>query len=743
MSSKSNKNEEYFQTILQNYSIDIIEARTFEKIADLIISAIEDAIDPFFNIVGQVKDGTIKGIVRHKGGLDGPLSGDGLPLDGPGVIVRSINTKKIINLPDTRQDPDVLPVEVTSDSFTLSEIAVPILAQGKSIGIINIEETETNAFDEYDQKFLEDLSRYAGVSLSNIIYSNRLNGLHKHTSQLSTSTNLVDVAEQTLQAMTETLELETCTFLLSDDGVFSKISEKGLDKSIQLRKKSLQGLARAGDYSDKDMILARTDRFRKADDIEFISELETPVIINDEVVAILSAKSIRPDNYTDQDKQLLEILASHVASAIQRIRLQEEQIQYEAKLTALHDSASRLVYSDSQEDIWRVTNKISRDLFDYEYVSLGFVQDNQIRYLYSPGDEENPTLLDPDEELAVLFFDLSRDNTVITRAVKTGEIQDVPDTSLDPDFVCTVFDDDGEPVLKSEYTIPIIQSGKVVAILNAESEKLNAFSEQDKKLLETLASNISAALMRLKVTEELVLERVRVEQAHELDRMKNQFISTATHELRTPVTSIIGFLELVLDYSSEELPDTVRNDLNVVFRNAMRLVHMTNDLLDVQRINSGRFEVTLNQIDLRKTLVDVLEELSPLFTEKQQTLLVDSPNEIVVNVDETRISQLFINLIRNANKFTPEKGTIEITVKPIDSYVQFTVKDSGIGLSEEDISKLFKPFPSIQHEINVSSTGLGLAICKGIVDLHNGEIWAESEGKGMGSTFSAKIPINS
>jgi signal transduction histidine kinase len=559
MSSKSNQSkEEYYLTVLQAYALDIIEATTFEEIAELVISALEATIDPFFYVVGQVKDGAVKGIVRHKGGLlTGPLDGDGIPIDGPGVMIRSLNTRKVINLPDTRKDPNVLSVEVTSDSYTLSEIAVPILTQGKSIGIINIEEVETHAFDEYDQKFLEDLSRYAGVSLSNIIYSNRLNGLHKHTSQLNTSSSIEEIAEQTLQAMTETLEMETCTFLLNYEGDFRPIAEKGLDKSIQLREKALQGLGNI------------QERFRKAEEIEFISELDTPININDKVVAILSAKSIRPDNYTDHDKQLLDILANHVASAIHRIRLQRE---------------------------------------------------------------------------------------------------------------------------------------------------------------------------RERVLEELTLERVRVEQANELDRMKNQFISTATHELRTPVTSIIGFLELVLDDSSEELPESVRNDLNVVFRNSMRLVDMTNDLLDVQRITSGRFEVTLEEVELINTVNDVLEELKPLFSDKKQKLLVDAPERLMVNVDESRISQLLINLLRNANKFTPEKGLIEVKVEAIDSYVQVSVKDSGIGLREEDLGKLFTPFPGIQHGLNVSSTGLGLSIAKGIVELHNGTIWAESDGLGTGSIFIFKIP---
>jgi len=191
---------------------------------------------------------------------------------------------------------------------------------------------------------------------------------------------------------------------------------------------------------------------------------------------------------------------------------------------------------------------------------------------------------------------------------------------------------------------------------------------------------------------------------------------------------------------NQDLPEIVKDDLNVVFRNSIRLVTLTNDLLDVQRITSGRFEIHREQVDLVNTLNEVVEELTPLFNEKQQVLSVVAPGELGVEVDELRISQLLINLLRNANKFTPEHGNVTVSVESIEGNVLVTVKDTGIGLSVEDLGKLFKPFPGIHHGLGVSSTGLGLAICKGIVDMHNAMIWAESEGLGKGSTFTVKLP---
>ncbi|MBN2229075.1 MAG: GAF domain-containing protein, partial [Candidatus Thorarchaeota archaeon] len=377
-------------------------------------------------------------------------------------------------------------------------------------------------------------------------------------------TSIDEVAELTVDAMTDSLELELCAFLLNQDEVFQIIYEKGLEESIRRRETALKYFRS----------YAPSQSWREANNLEFLSELQIPIDVDGKVVVILIAKSIQPDKYTEQDKKLLEILASHVATAIQRIKLLEEQLQYEQRLEALHASAARLVKSNSIDDICKVTYEIIRGIFNYEWVGIGFVKDKTIRFPYATG---NVQTLDSSiwyslSETPIEFsYNIDTDNTVITRAVKTGETQDLPDTRLDPAYKSAGLVEGGVPVLKSEYAIPIIHSGEVIAVLNAESTKLDAFSEQDKKLLETLANNISAVLMRLNVAEEreriqqeLALEHIRVEQANELDRLKNQFISTATHELRTPVTSIIGFLELVLDYSSEELPESVRKDLNVV-----------------------------------------------------------------------------------------------------------------------------------------------------------------------------------
>jgi len=736
-------NEKYLQKleILQTFILDIIEADTFEEITKHVFDALQATIDPYLMGVSRVRLGALQGYAKIKGEeIKSGHVGIGLPLDGPGIMVKAVNTRKICNVPDTREDPTYVIVEAGGGVHTLSEIAVPILVHGKSIGVVNIEEMESHAFDESDQEILKALAGYTGVSLSNIRYSNRLSSLHRHTSQLSMLTSVGEVAEQTLDDMTTTLELETCTFLQSQNGELKPILEKGLDKTIQLREKANE-------------LPSLHDRLREAEKLDFLSELETPIIVDDEVVAILRAKSIRADAYSKQDSELLETLANHVASAIQRIRRLEAQIQYETKLEALHLHTSKLTDAESIDEIADYTIDAMETTLGFTWINMAIVEDNFITtVINSSTSRRRPSIgsrtreeSDPSDPDYKWHLD---GPGIIVKAVNTKKTILISDIREDPSY----FEYGGKKAkrdrLLSELCVPVVSDGKVVAVLNTESTQLDFYDERDQVLLEILASHVASAMMRLQhnkerelAQQELALEQLRVEQADELSRLKNQFISTATHELRTPVTSILGFLELVLDYSSEDLPDTVRKDLNVVFRNAMRLVDMTNDLLDVQRITSGRFEVNLEQVDLVNTLNEVVEELTPMFTEKQQVLTVEAPSELSVNVDEVRISQLFINLLRNANKFTPAEGNIGVKVEPFESHVQISVKDSGIGLSEEDIEKLFKPFPAIRHGVNVSSTGLGLAICKGIVDVHMGVIWVESDGPGQGCTFIVRLPI--
>ena len=306
---------------------------------------------------------------------------------------------------------------------------------------------------------------------------------------------------------------------------------------------------------------------------------------------------------------------------------------------------------------------------------------------------------------------------------------------------------EGHIPIKNLLSVPVLLGGAIVGQINLANSIMD-YSDLDVAVIERLANVYALATHRIRTEKERDLanqqaieEKLHAEHEHELSELKNKFISTATHELRTPVTSILGYIDFMLQDKSLTLPEEATNDLKIVLRNANRLLTLTNDLLDLQRITTGRLEIYPSEFDFTTLVTQTVEELTPLIQEKNQTLQLDIPEILPISGDETRLSQLLINLLRNANKFTPNDGKISLHVETIEDRVRVRIKDSGIGMDEEDIEKLFKPFPGINHGLNVTSSGLGLSISKGIVELHNGAIWAESEGKGKGSTFSFTLPL--
>lgn len=225
-----------------------------------------------------------------------------------------------------------------------------------------------------------------------------------------------------------------------------------------------------------------------------------------------------------------------------------------------------------------------------------------------------------------------------------------------------------------------------------------------------------------------------------VDELKSRFIAIASHELRTPLVSIKGYTELIRSGRAGEVPPRIDNLLKTVERNTNYLDRITSELLDQQRLEDGKLVITIEPHDIREIIRDVVAETMPFVSEKNQIFNVDTPESITIDCDRMRITQVLLNLVSNASKYTSDGGSINLVAHEDSDFIRISISDSGIGISDEDKEKLFTPFPEIDHGLSVPSIGLGLSICKGIVELHGGEIWAESEGEGKGTTFVFTLP---
>ena len=224
------------------------------------------------------------------------------------------------------------------------------------------------------------------------------------------------------------------------------------------------------------------------------------------------------------------------------------------------------------------------------------------------------------------------------------------------------------------------------------------------------------------------------------ERLKTEFMNIAAHELKSPVTPIKGYLELII--SDKEVNDKIKKWAKISLRNSERLLYLVNDILDVSRLDNDTMKFEMRKIDSQELIDEIIEDFKPAIESKKLTLETDiqSPLPSILG-DYHRLNQVLKNLFTNAIKFTDE-GAIKLSATHSNKELKIIVEDSGIGMNEVDVKNIFEKFyqaetcDSRKHE----GTGLGLFICKEILKKHNGAISVESK-RGIGSTFTITLPI--
>jgi len=229
-------------------------------------------------------------------------------------------------------------------------------------------------------------------------------------------------------------------------------------------------------------------------------------------------------------------------------------------------------------------------------------------------------------------------------------------------------------------------------------------------------------------------------QLKELDKAKMDFLNTVSHELKTPLTAIYANLEL-LEEVKGKLSEKNINNLNALRRNSNQLRYFIDNILEIARIQSKKFTLNISEIDLKDCLKSIENDLKILADKENIKLIVELDRPIKISTDEIRLTEILTNLIDNAIKFT-EKGYVKVRVRKQYGSILVEVIDTGMGISEDKISKLFKKFSQISTPLKseVRGTGLGLSITKELVELLGGKINVKSE-PGKGSTFYFTLPI--
>lgn len=453
-------------------------------------------------------------------------------------------------------------------------------------------------------------------------------------------------------------------------------------------------------------------------------------------VGLLIASSKRVQEFDPNDIHTMQIVSNSIAVALERQKLlfeaQRRAIELQTAAEIARDTTSTL----SLEILLNRIVNLLKDRFELYHVSIFLLDDTNT---YALIQESTGTV---GQELKRRNYRLAvGSKSVIGTCTGTGETVVVNDATHSSIF----YPNPLLPDTQSELGLPLKISGKVIGAIDLQSTEINSFPQEETAILQILSDQISVAIDNAKA---YAISQEAVEEMRELDRVKSQFLANMSHELRTPLNSVIGFSRVILKGIDGPINDVQQQDITAIYNSGMHLLNMINEILDLSKIDAGKMELQIEELSISDIINAAITNTSGLVKDKPIELVQKVPADLpMVKADEIRISQVVINLISNAIKFT-EKGSVTVEASitaTIDkkSEMLVTVTDSGMGIAVEDQAKLFQRFSQVDDSPTrkTGGTGLGLSICRSLIELHGGRIGLQSSEVGKGSKFFFTLPM--
>jgi signal transduction histidine kinase/DNA-binding response OmpR family regulator len=502
------------------------------------------------------------------------------------------------------------------------------------------------------------------------------------------------------------------------------------------------------DYSKYIAAYSHTDRFLEDGSVAQppVSMIYLPLIAQERVLGVLSAQSFKKDAYTEQHLKLLENLASYTtialdnANAYQVINERERQVsERAAELMTINRVSQALATQLDKDRLIQFVGEEVRELFGAPivYVSLLDRASMMLHFPYTFGEDAQSRPFG---------------TGLTSQIIRSGEPLLINE-DMDRNRARLGIEQIGRHTA-SYLGVPIPSGGQVIGVISVQStDQEGRFTEADQRLLSTIASAVGVAFHNAKLFEETRLARAAAEEA---DATKSSFLSTVSHELRTPLTSVLGFAKIIRrrledrlfpiipedDRKVQQAKQQVLENLGVVVSEGERLTKLIDDVLDLAKIEAGKFTWNMSSVSMADVIDRATAATASLIEAKRLKLIqaVES-NLPAITGDQDRLIQVVINLISNAVKFT-DQGSIVCAVRRDGNELVVSVTDSGIGIAPGDQPKVFEKFKQVGDTLTdkPKGTGLGLPICKEIIEYHGGCIWVEST-LGQGSTFSFTLPI--
>jgi GAF domain-containing protein len=679
---------------------------------------------------------------------------------------RAILEGRTIHVPDVLAAAEEFPTSTALSriSGTRTGLAVPLQREGRPIGAIVIRRTEKRPFSDSQIALLETFADQAVIAIENVRLFTELNERNTELREAlnqqaalaeilrivgSSPTDLQPVLDAIVAKAVEVCHASDATVRLIHGDSLRLVAHHGDlprgPEDISWREGMNVGggavRARRSVYV-RDLLGPEGQAYpgtaAAAPDRGMRSLLSVPLLLGsgDAPLGSMNFRHREPDGFTPQHIALLEAFASQAVIAIENARLFNELRQALEQQTATSEVLR--IISSAPPDLDAALNAIAQNaarLCSATDANISMVDGDSLVVVARYGTrqpeferfEMNPRLLGP-------------------RAVLERRIVH------EADVLTEVYTEADEPLrqmrlrigTRALLNVPLRRDDEVLGVIQVRRAEPGLFSDQQVQLLEVFADQAVIAIENARLFKELGAKNAELEVA---SKHKSDFLANMSHELRTPLNAIISFSEILQEDASDNGDEAYIPDLQEINAAGKHLLGLINDILDLSKIEAGRMDLYVERFDLGTLLREVCAQAQRLVEKNGNVFVFHAPEALgEMESDQTRVRQCLLNLLSNAAKFT-EQGTVtlEATRQQTDGRetVRFTVTDTGIGITEEQVGRLFQAFS--QADVSTSrrfgGTGLGLAITKQFCEMMGGDVTVKSEA-GKGSSFSIVLPVD-
>jgi GAF domain-containing protein len=728
----------------------------------------------------------IEGLLVPPPGYPGTL-GHVRRIDRRSMSGRAVLEKRVIHILDCYDEAVQAEYPLsTFDAYSRTRLVVPLLQDDRCIGLLVIARQEVSPFSDAEIRLMETFADQAVIAIENARLFEELNesnaSLREALEQQTATADVLRVIasvprnpDDVLQAIVETAArlCETPSAVLlqvrARDGRLAPraiVGPRPLVLEEQQERHASDppnferalgtvvtpGAAHGRAYLDgrtihvRDMASAVESEYPDSREIQTRVGIRTLVVVpllrDGASIGVLSLERDEVREFSESHIQLLESFANQAVIAIENARLFEQLERRNSELQESNRQVSEAL--DQQTATAEVLRVIASSPTDVQPV-LDAVASSAMRLSRSYVAAIN--LLDGEigrivavagggaghQAGSLLDLSLHHPSNVAIREARTVHIPDRSAPSFRAEYPTAA-----SPAVASMH-VPLIRDNQGIGNISVNREVAEPYSENDISLLEMFAAQAVIAIETARLFQEL---QEANSQLAEASQHKSQFLANMSHELRTPLNAIIGYSEMLQEEAEDLDADAFLPDLQRINGAGKHLLGLINDILDLSKIEAGRMDLFVESFEVGQLVRDVEAIVRPLMAKNGNTLVVECPDDVdSMQADLTKVRQALFNLLSNAAKFT-DHGTISLTVsRESDAWLTFAVADTGIGMTEEQLGRLFEAFSQAEASTRskYGGTGLGLAISRHFCRLMGGDLTVESV-HGEGSTFTVRLP---